>query len=80
MQSLPRRTSTEVALSLLNIDRIEVEIDYRKLIFFGQLCNLPPQYCAKALFIHRLVEYKVVLALYKGSLLIYTDFLGNIHY
>ena len=58
MQSLPRRTSTDVALSLLNIDTIEVEIDYRKLIFFGQLCNSPPQYCAKALFIHRMVEYK----------------------
>ena len=28
------------------------------LIFFGQLCNLPPQYCAKAIFIHRLIEYK----------------------
>ena len=27
MQSLPRRTSTGVALSLLNIDTIEVEID-----------------------------------------------------
>ena len=39
MQSLQRRTSTDVALSLLNIDSIEVEIDYRKLIFFGQLCN-----------------------------------------
>ena len=58
MQSLPRRTSTDVALSLLNEDSIEVEIDYCKLIFFGQLCHLPPHYCAKALFIHRHVEYK----------------------
>ena len=57
MQSLPRRTSTDVALSLLNMNSIEVEIDYRKLIFFGQLFNLPPQYCAKAIFIHRLIEY-----------------------
>ena len=57
MQSLLRRTSTDVALSLLNMNSIEVEIDYRKLIFFGQLCNLPPQYCAKAIFIHMLIEY-----------------------
>ena len=51
MQSLPRRASTDVAFSLLNLDCIEYEIDYRKLVFFGQLCNLPPQYCIKEFFI-----------------------------
>ena len=45
MQSLPRRTSTYLAISLLNIKSIEYDIDYRKLIFFGQLCCLPPQHC-----------------------------------
>ena len=58
MQSLPRRTSTYLAFSLLNIKSIEYDIDYRKLIFFGQLCCLLPQYCIKELFIHRLVEFK----------------------
>ena len=42
IQSLPRRTSTYLAFSLLNIKGIEYDIDYRKLIFFGQLCCLPP--------------------------------------
>ena len=58
MQSLPRRTSTYLALSLLNIKSMEYNIDYRQLIFFGQLCCLPSQYCIKELFIHRLVEFK----------------------
>ena len=35
MQSLPRCTSTDVAFILLNINSIEYDIDYRKLIFFA---------------------------------------------
>ena len=58
IQSLPRSTSTDVAFTLLNLNCIEYDIDYRKLIFFGQLCNLPPQYCIKEFFIHRLIEYR----------------------
>ena len=34
MQSLPRSTSTDVANLLIGLNSIEVEIDYRKLIFF----------------------------------------------
>ena len=55
MQSLPRRTSTDPAFSLLNIKSILYEIEYRKLIFFEQLCNLHPQFCVKEMFIHRLL-------------------------
>ena len=58
MQSLPRCTSTDVAFILLNTNTTEYDIDYRKLIFFGQLCNLPHQYCVKEFFIYRLVDYK----------------------
>ena len=51
LHSPPRRTSTDVALSLLNIVSIEVEIDYRKL-------TPPPPILCLGDFIHRLVEYK----------------------
>lgn len=34
MQLLPKRTSTDLAFSLLNLYDIELEIDNRKLIFF----------------------------------------------
>ena len=66
MQSLPRRTSTDLAFSLLNIKSILYDIEYRKLIFFGQLCNLPPQYCVKEMFIHRLLEFKSQPSSVKG--------------
>ena len=52
MQSQPRCTSTDVAYLLLNINSIEYDIDYRKLIFLGQLSNLPPQYRVKEFFVH----------------------------
>ena len=39
MQSLPRNTDTDVTLSLLGLNSIEVEIDYRKMVFWGQLCR-----------------------------------------
>ena len=35
---------------------IEAEIDYRKLIFLGQLCHLPGGFRAKEIFIHRLIH------------------------
>ena len=34
MQSLPRNTDTDVTLSLLGLNLIEVEIDYRKMVFW----------------------------------------------
>ena len=35
MQSLPKRTNTYLALSLMNLQNIEFEIDYRKLMLFS---------------------------------------------
>ena len=37
MQFLPKTTSTDVALALFGINSLESEIDYRKLVFLGQL-------------------------------------------
>ena len=62
MQSLPRSTSTDVANLLIRLNSIEVEIDYRKLIFFGQLCNLSYHYIIKEVFIHRLVNLESAAA------------------
>lgn len=66
MQSLPKRTSTDLALSLLNIHNIEYEIDYRKLIFLGQLCCLPSEYRAKEIFLHRLINFNSKVSLQQG--------------
>ena len=57
MQYLPRNTKTEVALTLLGSNSIEMEVDRRKLIFLEQLCNLPSHLHVKELFIHRLINY-----------------------
>ena len=70
----------DVALSLLNIDRIEVEIDYRKLFSLVNCATYHPSIVLRRFLYTGLLSIKVVLALYKGSLLIYTDFLGNIQY
>ena len=56
MQFLPKNVSTDVALSLIGVQPIEAEIDYRKLIFFGQLCLLPGFYRIKEVFLRRLVH------------------------
>ena len=56
MQSLPKSTSTDVCLALIGMYPIEAEIDYRKLIFLGQLCHLPGGFRAKEIFIHRLIH------------------------
>ena len=40
MQGLHRRTRTDIALSIIAIYSIESEIDFKKLILFGQLCRL----------------------------------------
>ena len=37
MQSLPSRTRTDVALSRMTFNPIITDIDYRKLVFLGQL-------------------------------------------
>ena len=58
MQSLPRNTDTDVTLSLLGLNSIELEIDYRKMVFFlGQLCRLTSDCTIKQIFMYRLSHY-----------------------
>lgn len=57
MQGLPKSTSTDVTLSLIGLNPIESEIDYKKLVFLGQLCRLPGAHRVKEIFIHRLVHF-----------------------
>ena len=40
MQGLQCRTKTVIALGLLGMYSLESEVDSKKLILFGQLCNL----------------------------------------
>ena len=61
MQFLPKSTSTDVALSLFGINSIETEIDYRKLIFLGQLCRLSGDHIVKDVFLRRLIHYNETL-------------------
>ena len=57
MQFLPKSTSTDVALALFGFNSLETEIDYRKLIFLGQLCRLTGDHRVKTVFLHRLIHY-----------------------
>ena len=57
LQSLPKRTNTDLAFSLINLQNIEHEIDYRKLMFLSQLCCLPLYYTVKEIFLYRLVNF-----------------------
>ena len=59
MQGIPCRTRSDIALGMTGCRLIESEIDYRKLSFFGQLCNLDVGYLVKKIFIDRLVRYNV---------------------
>ena len=72
MQSLPKRTNTDLALSHMNVQNIELEIDYRKLMFFRQLCCLPLDYTAKEIFLYRLVNFNSRLSSQR-------DFILDIH-
>ena len=64
MQSLPKRTNTD--LSLLDFRNIEFEIDYRKLICFRQLCCLPPVYTAKDIFLYTLINFNGQISSQRG--------------
>lgn len=57
MQHLSQFTNNALTHSLIDVDNIETIIDYRKLIFFGQLCRLPPSCLAKQIFHQRLLRY-----------------------
>ena len=59
MQSLPSRTRADVALSLIAFNPIKADIDYRKLVFLGQLSSLSIHCITKELFIHRVNNYIV---------------------
>ena len=66
LQSLPKRTNTDLALSLINLQNIEHEIDYRKLMFLRQLCCLPLDYTAKEIFLYRLVNFNGRISSQRG--------------
>ena len=57
MQSIPKFTSTDASLAMIRMYPIEAEIDYKKLIFLGQLCHLPGGFRAKEIFTHRLIHF-----------------------
>jgi hypothetical protein len=57
MQSMPQSTRTDVALSCIGIFPVENEIDKRKLLFFGQLCQLDTNKKAKIVFVTRLIKF-----------------------
>ena len=57
IQSLSTCTRTDGALSLLSVFPIEVEIEFRKLTLFGQMCRLNSNTCiwVKNVFLNRLI-------------------------
>ena len=59
MQSLPLYTRSDIALGLLAIFPIEVELDIRKLILFGQFCRLNLNCWVKTLFLYRLTSFNI---------------------
>ena len=59
MQGLHRRTSTDIAFSIVSIYSIESEIDFRNLILFGQLCRLNFEHWLRVVFLNRLCTYSM---------------------
>ena len=59
MQSLNMHTKTDIALGLLAMFPLEVEIDIRKLVLFGQLWRLNSNVWVKTMFLNRLTSFKV---------------------
>ena len=57
IQCIESKTRSDIALSLLGCRSLESEIDYKKLIFIGQLCLLSTEFLAKDLFNNRLIRY-----------------------
>ena len=66
MQSLPKRTNTDFVMALLDYNGIVYEIEYRKLIFFRQLCCLPTDYTVKDIFLHRLLNFDNQICYQRG--------------
>ena len=53
IQNVPPYTRTDICLSLLGVPPLEFEIDYRKLLFFGQLCRLSSNHITIHVFKNR---------------------------
>ena len=66
IQSLPKRTNTDFVMTLLDYNGIVYEIEYRKLIFFRQLCCLPTDYTVKDIFLHRLLNFDNQISYQRG--------------
>ena len=58
MQSLGVRSRTDIVLGLLAMFPVEVEIDLRKLILFGQLLN--SIFWVKTMFLNKLTSFKII--------------------
>ena len=50
--------SLPVTLALIGLYLIESEIDYKTLVFLGQVCRLSGGHRVKEIFIHRLAHFK----------------------
>ena len=59
MQGLPRQTRTDIALSLLGVYTIQSEIDFKKLILFGQFCRLSFDHWLRFVFLNRLTSFSM---------------------
>ena len=57
IQNLPVYTKTDVCLGLAGVSPIESDIDYRKLLFLGQICRAPSLHACKKLFNYRLFSF-----------------------
>ena len=57
IQGLNIRTSTDCVMSMLDCLPLEMEIEYRKLNLFGQLCRLGLDCAVKTMFLYRLSSY-----------------------
>ena len=59
MQGLHRQKRTDIALSIIVIYSIESEIDFKKLILFGQLCGLIFEHWIRVVFLNRVYSYSI---------------------
>ena len=57
IQNLPVYTKTDVYIGLAGVSPIGSDIDYRKLLFLGQICRAPSLRACKKLFNYRLFSF-----------------------
>ncbi|CAC5375857.1 unnamed protein product [Mytilus coruscus] len=58
IQGFPRRTRTDMCLSLIGWFNLDSFINERKLLFFGRICNLPQRAISFRILVRRLFELK----------------------